>query len=69
MSEINVRRHLKVLEECGLLTRNGGPVEYRAPEDQLAQLFVQEALRTLSEQDKSLAPSQFTNVDGGGDRR
>jgi len=69
MSEINVRRHLKVLEECGLVTRNGTLVEYRAPEDPLAQLFVQEAFRLFSEQNKSLAPSQFVNVDGGGDGR
>jgi len=66
MSDINVRRHLKVLESCGLVARNNAQVEYRAPEDQLAQLFVQEALRIFSEQNKSLAPSQFTNVDVGG---
>jgi len=48
MSEINVRRHLKVLEECGLIMRNDALVEYRAPEDPLAQLFVQEALCLFS---------------------
>jgi len=50
MSEVNVRRHLRVLEKCGLVLRNDASVEDRVPEDPLAQLFVQEALRISSEQ-------------------
>ncbi len=44
MSELNVRRHVACLAECGLLEINGPELIWREPDDELSRLFVRLSL-------------------------
>ncbi len=44
MSELNVRRHVACLVECGLLEMNGPELIWREPDDELSRLFVRLSL-------------------------